>query len=91
MTERELEAECMTLCNLIDIDTEVVPGDPFEISSFDASTLYVWLVPGPPRIDARDRAQHTNLVRGRLGDRDAVAASVVDLATKLGVRTTQDN
>jgi hypothetical protein len=89
MTEQELEAQCMTLSHVI--DTEVVPGDPLDLSSFDASTLYVWLVPGPPHIDARDRAQHTNLVRGRLGDRDAVAASVADLATKLGVQPTGGN
>jgi hypothetical protein len=84
MTEQELEAQCMPLTQVI--DTEVVPGDPLEIASFDASTLYVWLVPGPPRIDPRDSAQHTNLVRGRLGQRDAVAASVSDVATMLGVR-----
>ena len=89
MTERELEAQCITLSHVI--DTEVVPGDPREISSFDAGTLYVWLVPGPPRIDPRDHAQHTNLVRGRLGERDAVADTVADLAAKLGVRTGRDN
>jgi hypothetical protein len=84
MTEQELEAQCMKLANVI--DTEIVDGDPLEIPSFDASTLYVWLVPGPRKIDKSDRSQHTNLIRGRLGSRDDTAPTVAELASKLGIQ-----
>jgi hypothetical protein len=82
MTEQELETQCMKLINTI--DTEVVAGDPVGIPSFDEGTLYVWLIPGPPKTDA-DGLQHTNMVRGRLGQRDETASTVVELAGKLGI------
>jgi hypothetical protein len=81
MTEHDLEAQCMAISNLI--DTEVVMNDPRKIASFDASTLYVWLVPWP---DNDTHASHPeNQVRGRLGKRDETAESVVAVAKKLGV------
>jgi hypothetical protein len=82
MTEHELEAQCMALSNLIDM--EVVSNDPRKIPSFDANTLYVWLVPMP---DSGMDGAHTpdNQVRGRLGKRDETAPSVSALAKKLGV------
>jgi hypothetical protein len=80
MTEHELEAQCMALSNLI--DTEVVTNDPRKIASFDANTLYVWLVPWP---DNDVYAHPDNRVRGRLGKRDETAESVAAVAKKLGV------
>jgi hypothetical protein len=82
MTEQDLTAQCMALSNLI--DTEVVDSDPRKIPSFDAQTLYVWLVPTPdsgvPGLHLSD-----NQVRGRLGRRDETAESVAAVAKKLGV------
>jgi hypothetical protein len=82
MTEHELEAQCMALSHLI--DTEVVANDPRKIPSFDANTLYVWLVPWP---NTGVPGAHTpdNQVRGRLGKRDETAESVAAVAKKLGV------
>jgi hypothetical protein len=82
MTEHELEAQCMALSNLI--DTEVVSNDPRKIASFDANTLYVWLVPMPDS-GVHDEHVPDNQVRGRLGKRDETAPSVAALAKKLGV------
>ena len=72
MTEHELEGQCMALSHLI--DTEVVTNDPRKIPSFDANTLYVWLVPWPENDVYRDHPE--NQVRGRLGKRDETAESV---------------
>lgn len=88
MNMDELEAQCMVMSNII--DTEIVAGDPLEIPSFDASTLYVWLVPahsgGHEESKPSDAVSDTTLiVRGRLGPRIHVAESVPELAEKLGV------
>jgi hypothetical protein len=87
MLMQELEAQCMNLSQIV--DTEIVEGDPREISSFDASTLYVWVVPGPRSIrkaSASDtHSPNIYMLRGRLGERDETATSVPELAKKLGV------
>jgi hypothetical protein len=82
MTEHELAAQCMALSHLI--DTEMVDSDPRKIASFDAHTLYVWLVPTP---DSGVPGAHgpDNQVRGRLGKRDETAESVKALARKFGI------
>ena len=79
MTEQELEAQCMAICNLV--DTEVVMSDPLKIPSFDFNTLYVWLEPRPNAPDL----EHGNMVCGRLGTRDDRADSVAILAKRFGL------
>ena len=92
MLMQELQAQCMTLSRRV--DTEIVEGDPREISSFDPSTLYVWVVPGTPDMRAAgaadgDRLGSPNIfmLRGRFGERNETATTVPELARKLGIPT----
>lgn len=87
MDVKQLEAECMKLSDVV--DTEVVEGDPQELSTFDATTLYVWLVPensGGHEPGLRDGGEARMVVRGRYGERDDMAQTVTELARKLQVR-----
>lgn len=86
MLMQELEAQCMNLSQIV--DTEIVEGDPLDIPSFDASTLYVWVVPGPRNLRKAAPEGHgpnIYMLRGRLGERDETATSVPELAKKLGI------
>lgn len=87
MTFQELETQCMAMSNTV--DTEIVEGDPLELSTFDATTLYVWLVPDRPGgQEAPDDARHgapNMIVRGRYGAQNEVAESVPEVAKRLGV------
>lgn len=88
MTFQELETQCMTMSNTV--DTEIVEGDPLELSTFDATTLYVWLVPdrdgGQEAPDTARQGSPNMIVRGRYGAQNEVAKSVAELAKKLGVK-----
>ena len=87
MLMQELEAQCMNLSQIV--DTEIVEGDPRDIPTFDASTLYVWVVPGPRSLRKATASDGPSpniyMLRGRLGERDETATSVPELAKKLGV------
>lgn len=87
MNMSDLEQQCRAMVDLV--DTEIVEGDPLELSSFDDSTLYVWLVPqnsGGNDPELRTRAEQPEIVvRGRFAHRDAIAPSVTELARRLGV------
>jgi hypothetical protein len=90
MNMKELEEQCRVMSNIV--DTEIVRGDPREISSFDAGTLYVWLVPessggneGPVGTPHPSTPDPMMIVRGRFGEQDQIARSVPELAEKLGV------